>query len=129
MGIALKAWTLLATWVCGATVGAVVGAIEPKWSTPLGFTFNGVSNKVITPNGDGRNDNVAFRFDNPRDVAGTIRIYDSRGHLVATLAINPGDLKEVWDATSGGNIVATGVYIYVITVDGATTSGAVAVIR
>ncbi len=127
MGIVLIAWTFLATCLCGAAAGAV--AIAPTTTLPLGYKFNGVSNKVITPNGDGRNDNVAFRFDNPADIAGSVKIYDARGHLIATLNINPGDTKEVWDATSGGATVPTGVYIYVITVAGSTSSGAVAVIR
>ena len=109
--------------------GAAAAAVAPTTTLPLGYKFNGISNKVITPNGDGRNDNVAFRFDNPGDVAGSVKIYDARGHLVATLSIDPGDVKKVWDARTGGATVPTGVYIYVITVAGSTSSGAVAVIR
>ncbi len=55
-----------------------------------GFSFSGVSNRFITPNGDGKNDNVAFNFSNPSDSAGTVKIYDLRGHLVSTIPISAG---------------------------------------
>lgn len=98
-------------------------------SRPRGFVFNGVSNRFITPNGDGRNDNVAFRFSNPRDSAGAIKIYDVRGHAVASLPINPGDVSETWDAKAGGRAVDSGVYVYVIEIEGGVASGAVVVVR
>ncbi|MBI3566027.1 MAG: gliding motility-associated C-terminal domain-containing protein [Elusimicrobia bacterium] len=125
MGGVLKAWMVFGALLGGFAAGAGVAA----GVRPLGFTFNGVSNRVVTPNGDGRNDNVAFRFSNPRDAAGSVKIYDVRGRLVASLGINPGDAVEVWDARSNGAVVPSGLYIFVISVDGATTSGAVAVIR
>lgn len=108
---------------------------------PLDFSFNGVSNRFITPNGDGRNDNVAFSFSNPSDSAGTIKIYDLRGHLLTTLSINGGGSLScpnaapgnpgcpVWDGKVNGAAVASGVYIYVILVENVHASGALVVIR
>lgn len=125
MGGVMKAWMVFGALLGGIAAGAGVSG----GARPLGFTFSGVSNRVITPNGDGRNDNVAFRFSNPRDAAGVVKIYDVRGRLVATLTVNPGDTSEVWDARSNGATVASGLYIFVIAVDGTTTTGAVAVIR
>jgi gliding motility-associated-like protein len=125
MGSALKAWVLLGALLGGLAAGAGV----QSGTRILGFTFNGVSNRFITPNGDGHNDNVAFRFTNPRDSGGSIKIYDVRGRPVASIAVNPGDSFEVWDARVNGSVVPGGVYIYVITVEGSTYSGAVVVIR
>jgi hypothetical protein len=105
-----------------------------------GFSFNGVSNRFITPNGDRKNDNVAFSFSNPSDSAGSIKIYDLRGHLLTTISINsggsvtcpnstPGNGCPVWDARANGQIVSSGVYIYVINIESAVISGALVVIR
>jgi gliding motility-associated-like protein len=101
-----------------------------------GFSFNGVSNRFITPNGDHRNDNVAFNCSNPFDSAGTVKIYDLRGHLLTTIAINAGTgactttpSTVVWDARANGQIVPTGVYIFVIAVESVVASGAVVVVR
>lgn len=96
-----------------------------------GFSFNGVTNRFITPNGDGRNDNVSFTFSNPFDSSGTVKIYDVRGHLVTTIAINSGTgaTSAVWDARANGQIVSSGVYIFVIAVESRVFSGALVVIR
>ena len=95
------------------------------------FSFNGVSNRFITPNGDGRNDNVAFNFNNASDAAGSVKIYDLRGHLVTTISINSGTgaTFAIWDGRANGSIVSTGVYIYVLAVESVVASGALVVIR
>ena len=84
-----------------------------------------------SPNGDHRNDNVAFNFSNPLDSAGTVKIYDMRGHLLTTIPINSGTgaTSAVWDARANGQIVPTGVYIFVIAVERVVASGALVVIR
>ena len=99
-----------------------------------GFSFGGVSNRFITPNGDGRNDNVAFNCSNPFDSAGSVKIYDLRGHLITTISINSGtdacrSTPVVWDARANGQVVASGVYIFVVSVESVVASGAVVVIR
>jgi hypothetical protein len=101
-----------------------------------GFSFNGVSNRIITPNGDHRNDNVAFFCSDPFDSAGSVKIYDLRGHLVTTIPINSGvgvcggvGSYPTWDGTGGGKVVSNGVYIYVIAVESVVASGALVVIK
>jgi len=101
-----------------------------------GFSFNGVSNRIITPNGDHRNDNVAFLCNDPFDSAGTVKIYDLRGHLVTTIPISSGvaicsapSNYPMWDGTAGGKVVANGVYIYVVAVESVVASGALVVIK
>jgi gliding motility-associated-like protein len=107
----------------------VSGLASAAGTRALGFVFNGVSNRFITPNGDGRNDNVAFLFSNPRDSAGSVKIYDLRGHLLTTIPVNPGDTFETWDARANGQTVNSGMYVYVIKVEDVVVSGAVVVIR
>lgn len=94
-----------------------------------GFSFMGVSNRIITPNGDHRNDEAVFRFSNPRDAAGTLRIYDRGGHEAAFIEIPAGALSASWDGRRGGQAAASGVYLYVLTVEEKTVSGTVVVVR
>jgi hypothetical protein len=102
------------------------------------FSFNGVSNRFITPNGDRKNDNVAFNFSNPSDAGGSVKIYDLRGHLLTTIPISSGIGAlscpgvagcPVWDGRVNGAAVATGVYIFVLSVESVVASGAVVVVR
>lgn len=104
-------------------------AAAPFGAAPQAFEFTGTTNRMITPNGDGFNDSVSFRFSNPRDSSGTIRIYDLRGRQMRTLPIGVGDVFKSWDARADGRIVDGGVYVYVLSVERRTFSGAVLVIR
>lgn len=108
--------------------GLVASAAVPG-AAPLGFDFTGPTNRVITPNGDTFNDSVTFRFANPRDSSGSIRIYDLRGRELRSLPISVGDTTEVWDARANGQIVNAGLYIYVLSVEQRTYSGALLVVR
>jgi hypothetical protein len=97
-----------------------------------GFSFNGVSNRFIAPTGVQKN--VAFNCSDPFDSAGTVKIYDLRGHLVTTIPINAGvgacaATPVIWDGTANGQAVAGGVYIYVIAVESVVASGALVVVR
>jgi hypothetical protein len=133
MGGAFKPFLLLAVLLTGLSSGAGVRV--------QGFAFTGVSNRFITPNGDGKNDDVAFVFSNPSDSAGTVKIYDMRGHLVTTIPINSGGSLACpnaapgnpgcpsWDARANGQIVSSGVYIFVVNVESVVVSGAVVVLR
>ena len=89
----------------------------------------GLTNRLITPNGDGKNDTMVFVFDNPqhKDVKG--KIYDLRGALVDTMKAGPIGNSLLWDAKAGGQTVPGGVYIYQIEAGGAVYNGTVAVIR
>lgn len=120
-GIATKLGALLLALTAGAATPAAIGV--------SGFTFSGVTNRCITPNGDRKNDTATFQFSNPRDAAGSLKIYDVRGHLIASIAINPGDQSATWDPRGGGQSAAAGLYIYVIQVETTVATGVVVVIK
>jgi len=97
-----------------------------------GFAFNqaGVSNRFVTPNGDGKNDSVVFVYDNPAGGAVSVKILDLRGKtVVAELPQGPVTNSREWDGRSGGAPVPGGVYIYKISGDGRTYTGTVVVVR
>lgn len=96
---------------------------------PLGFDFSGPTNRVVTPNGDTFNDSITFRFSNPRESSGFIRLYDMRGRELRSLPISVGDTTKVWDARVNGQIVPAGVYIYVLIIENRKYSGALLVVR
>ncbi len=89
----------------------------------------GLTNRLITPNGDGKNDTMVFIFDNPQGKAVKGTIYDMRGARVAAMSPGPVANSLVWDAKSGGQVVPGGVYIYQIEAQGKIYNGTVAVIR
>lgn len=96
---------------------------------PAAFTFGAVINRFVTPNGDGRNDSATFRFDNPRDSGGSLKVYDLRGHKVAEVEILPSTAVPSVVAWTPGQDTPGGVYIYVITIEQQSVSGAVVVVR
>lgn len=92
------------------------------------FDAGGVSNRMITPNDDGKNDNVVFTFDNPKNSSVTGRIYDLKGAVVADMVqIAPNQLK--WDGKAGGQAVPGGVYIYQLQAEGQVHNGTIVVIK
>lgn len=94
------------------------------------FDASGLSNRMITPNGDRKNDNVVFTFANPQVSEVKGRIFDLNGKYVADMAPGSGFSDTlVWDARSGGVIVPGGVYIYEITAEGKTFNGTVVIIK
>jgi hypothetical protein len=95
------------------------------------FTFNpaGLSNKMISPNGDGKNDAVVFTFDNPRGSEVTGRVLNMKGTVVATMTQGPIGSSLMWDGSSGGRAVPGGIYIYQIQAEGKTFSGTVLIIK
>lgn len=89
----------------------------------------GLTNRLITPNGDGKNDTMVFIFDNPQGKEVKGRIYDLRGALVENMRPGPVGNSLTWDAKAGGRVVPGGVYIYQIDAQGTVYNGTVAVIR
>jgi len=89
----------------------------------------GLTNRLITPNGDNKNDTMVFVFDNPQQKNVKGKIYDLRGALVGTMTPGPAGNSLLWDAKAGGQAVPGGVYIYQIEADGTVYNGTVAVIR
>ena len=97
---------------------------------PAGFNVTGISNRILTPNGDGKNDTVVLQFDNPQFSEVTGRIYDSRGAVVASMAAGPvANTSLQWDGKSEGRSVTAGVYIYVIEAASRLYKGAVVVVK
>ena len=100
--------------------------------SPAGFSFNpasGVSNRMLTPNGDGKNDFVVFTFNNPKDSQVTGKIYDLQGRLVAEMSPGPVSNSLEWNGKAGGQAVPGGIYIYQIQAEGKTFNGTIVVIR
>lgn len=96
------------------------------------FAFNlaGLSNHFVTPNGDGKNDNVVFTFDNPHDAVIRGRILDLRGRVVvADLPPGPAQNSLQWDGTAGGRGVPGGVYIYKLDGEGQSFTGTIVILK
>ncbi|MDP3541705.1 MAG: gliding motility-associated C-terminal domain-containing protein [Elusimicrobiota bacterium] len=108
---------------------SVCAAAVAPGAAPLAFDFAGPTNRVITPNGDTFNDSVTFRFVNPKESSGFIRIYDLRGRELHSLPVSVGDAFKTWDARVNGQVVNAGVYIYVLSIERRTYSGALLVVR
>ncbi|MBI5200048.1 MAG: fibronectin type III domain-containing protein [Elusimicrobia bacterium] len=96
-----------------------------------GFHFDSsqLTNKAITPNGDGHNDATVFIYDNPADSLVGGEIYDLRGGYVA--AMMPGPIRNSlqWDGKASGVVVPGGIYVYVIKAEDKKYTGTVVVIR
>jgi hypothetical protein len=101
------------------------------------FTFNAISNRIVTPNVAGKNNFFAVSFFNPQFSQVDGKIYDLKGHLVSSMtpALSPICPSVptlqclMWDGTSNGPIVSGGVYIYVIESGSEVYDGTVVVIR
>ena len=94
------------------------------------------SPKPITPNNDGYNDRVVFKYPEMFTDDAELVIYDVQSREVYRRSITHSELgmsggTNEWDGTdSNGNVLPQGVYIYVILVDGEVVcNGTVAVMR
>ncbi|MBI4425935.1 MAG: gliding motility-associated C-terminal domain-containing protein, partial [Elusimicrobia bacterium] len=98
---------------------------------PTGFSADaaGLSNRTLTPNGDGFNDSVVVVFNNPRDSKVTGKVYDLRGKLVAPMTPGPVANSLKWNGQADGQTAATGVYIYQLEAEGTVYNGTVLVVR
>ena len=107
-----------------------------------GFKFYGPLARVITPNGDQRNDVAFFCFENPADSEVAGRIYTLLGHEVAstTSRLNSAgsacpqgasvnSQRVTWDGVSNGSRVRSGVYVYRIEAEGRVFAGTLLVVR
>lgn len=112
-----------------ALAGRDAVAIQPR---PAGFNFDrasGLTNRILTPNGDRLNDWAVFRCDNPRGSEVSGRVYDLKGAVVSALV--PGPLADslMWDGRSNGRPVPSGVYLYFIEAEGRAFTGTLLVLR
>jgi hypothetical protein len=95
------------------------------------FTILDVAPKIVTPNGDGVNDSLVIRFDNPADlIISRAKIFDLRGAEVGDLQLNAAGNELSWNGRGeDGGIVRSGVYLYEIQVGGRDLTGAVVVAK
>ncbi len=93
------------------------------------FDISNLSNRAITPNGDGLNDTAVFLFDNPRDSAFSGRIYDLHGAFVAEMTAGPAADSLQWDGKANGRTVTGGAYVYQIKAEGRVFNGTLLVVR
>jgi hypothetical protein len=99
------------------------------------FTFYGIMPKIVTPNNDGQNDRVLFRFANPRSSMILIKIFDINGGLTRKLdeSSRTSDIHGdyiYWDAKDDNNMtVLPGVYIYQLEGEGKLFNGTIVVAR
>lgn len=129
-------------WVLAAiAIALLAGSLETgRVHAASSFTFLGALSNIVTPNGDNLNDRAILCYDNPRasEVSGTV--YDLRGAKIAAMTVDttvpgvcPGASvnggKLLWDARSGGQKVASGIYIYQVQAEGTTITGTVMVVR
>ena len=114
-------------------LGIVLGMLNvPKWlyAPVQEFEFNGATGRIITPNNDGANDIVLFKFSNPLDSGVTLNIYDVMGALVANRTAAAGANQVTWDGKDGsGSSAPGGIYIYQIDSEGKVFNGAIVVAR
>lgn len=93
------------------------------------FDISNITTRVLTPNGDGKNDVMLMLFDNPNRAPVTGRVFDMRGAFVA--AMTPGLAPDTlqWDGKMNGKAVTSGVYVYQVEGDGKLFNGTVVVAR
>ena len=95
-----------------ATVGAFFVAQRLKSGAPA--IERVYFQPVVSPNGDGRKDAVALRFDLPRADRAEVAIVDARGEVARRLAdraLGTGTHRFVWDGRrEGGRRVPDGEY-------------------
>lgn len=98
-------------------------------------------NKLVTPNGDKKNDTFIFRCHNPRDSDVEGKIYDLSGREVAVMrlkqrselipfpAVSTGIYYDLeWNPNSGGRSPG-GVYVYQVRLETKVFKGTLVVIR
>ena len=119
---------------------ALVLAQAAVFSAPAKLGNSAALNKLVTPNGDGRNDSFIFRCYNPRDSQVEAAVYDLSGRRIAAMSLkrrsNPAGAAEAtgvyydmeWNPNAGGH-KAGGVYIYQVRLETNVYKGTVTVIR
>ncbi|MFA6093274.1 MAG: hypothetical protein WCU88_13565 [Elusimicrobiota bacterium] len=140
--------------VLGAALAALLGATLETGrlhAESSSFDFLGVLVRVITPNGDGRNDYAILCLNNPKDSAVNGTIYDLQGRNVAPMSYikegggnalstqceqnfplfgtHSSDVLTWSGRTESGQAVANGVYVWQIQSESSAVSGTVVVVR
>lgn len=109
-----------------------IRSLERTQSGPV-FDVSNVLNRVITPNGDGKNDDFIVIYDpGPNNVVPSGRIYDLKGHYIANMKVAGTGVPNTitWDGkATNGRVVSGGVYVYAIAGGGQNFTGTVIVAR
>jgi hypothetical protein len=113
---------------------ARMGMYQIKEATLTGdLTLIQVYPRIITPNGDGLNDEAIFQFGEGSLSGKTLsgEIFDVTGQKIATLKPGPDPESTLkWDGKSdGGQVVPSGIYIYQLSVAGQRVNGTLVVAR
>ena len=90
----------------------------PEGSTTLSVS---IEPRIISPDGDGRDDSAIIKIQVSRADSYSLKIYDSQGRLVRTIEDEVPDLKEqyVWRGdTDGGQRLPIGIYILYVEASG-----------
>lgn len=116
-------------WMIFAVLAGFAGGAS--WPASLEFGISRISNRVLTPNGDGKNDRVVFEFYNAADLEFSGRIFDLNWALVAHMSPGTEDDSDSlqWDGKRQGSVVPSGVYIYRIRAENKIFTGIILVIR
>jgi hypothetical protein len=138
-----RTWETAATVLAAAAIVALLAV--GVFAQSAEFRFFGPLARVITPNGDGKNDVLFLCFDNPGDSDVSGKIYNLLGAEISPLGPRssvvggapncPAAATAVpaqfltWDGRSNGNTVASGIYLYRILVDQKVYAGTLIVVR
>lgn len=110
-------------------IGGALWALGAQNLGPVSMTS--VSPRIITPNGDNKNDVIFFQFDG--DLSGlpiNSNVYDINGAKVAELSMVLNNTALSWDGRDeSGRIVNSGVYIYAIGLGNNTVNGTIVVAK
>ncbi|MDD5656589.1 MAG: hypothetical protein PHF00_04970 [Elusimicrobia bacterium] len=127
-----------------AAAAVLLAAAIFAWSQGGLFRFLGPLSRVVTPNGDGRNDHAVLCFDDPGESEVSGRVYSLLGTFVADFSplriVAPGasgcptgamnkQYYITWDGKSGGAAVRSGVYIYQVRAEGRSFRGSLLVVK
>lgn len=127
--------------IMAALAATLLPLLQTVQAQTGGFRFFGPLGRVITPNGDQKNDFAFFCFDNFSDSGVSGKIYTVLGSEVASMthvraalpgcAANGGTLPQhaSWDGTAQGVRVRSGVYVYRIEAEGKSYAGTLVVVR
>ena len=106
-----------------------LGLFEVRPQASAGGAF-AVSGRIITPNGDGRNDLLIISYvPGPDTAVVSGKIYDLKGGYVADMLAGLEADTLTWDGKMNGRAVVGGVYAYEIKGGGKNFTGTVVVAR
>lgn len=150
-----RGWVRWALIAAGALAAALLaGSLETgrAQSGGTGFKFSGALVRLVTPNGDKKNDMAIVCYENPRDSEVIGKIYDLRGGLVSHMVrvedagnndptVNSCEGKfpptlfparaeaMTWNGTTNGLRASAGVYIYQLQSEDVVVTGTLLVVR